>query len=202
MRVQSFLPFVSIAERLPFSLGGRIFCRNPEATFPENAPALRSTILDPIENRPLSLPKTQFIDSRSPANQNTIGRMIANRSPVRPHAVRLLQAATATESRDPGAAASATTWAGPGSCHSAIYGDEVRRDSAVLPKNTSGRSDDATRTISTPTLSRFPGPRAHTIRSSRVSNLIQTRTRDRLRFANTGRFKSPDSRAPEDPSRL
>ena len=33
---------------------------------------------------------------------------------------------------------------------------------------------------------------------ARVSNLIQTRARDRLRFINTGRFKSPDSRAPED----
>jgi hypothetical protein len=49
MRVQSFLPFVSIAERLHFSMGGRIFCRKPESIFPENGLALRSTILDPIE---------------------------------------------------------------------------------------------------------------------------------------------------------
>ena len=37
---------------------------------------------------------------------------------------------------------------------------------------------------------------------ARVSNFIQTRTRDRLSFTNTGRFKSPDSRASEDLSHL
>ena len=70
--------------------------------------------------------------------------------------------------------------------HPRLRGDSPEKDFFVLRRMTDSRSTSTSRRLF----------------FARVSNLIQTPTRNRLRFTNTGRFKSPNLRAPDDPSRL